>query len=104
LTLILIGGCGSLATVGREDREISARLGKLRTRCLSIPRLYSGVAYDFCRINSVYDSVGADFYGGFLFAFLIVDGACSFVADTLVLPYTGYQQAESGSVVIQGGP
>ena len=44
-------GCGTINTVARGDYVTKRNLKKAKTYCESIPRVYSGVSYDFCRLN-----------------------------------------------------
>jgi uncharacterized protein YceK len=104
LVLLLISGCGSLSTIGKDDNEIKLGLIRNRTHCDAIPRIYSGVAYDFCRVNSVYDTIGADYYGGILFVVFMCDAAASFVVDTLALPYTVYAHKKRGEIYLSRRP
>ncbi|HSB96466.1 MAG TPA: YceK/YidQ family lipoprotein [Spongiibacteraceae bacterium] len=79
-----------------------SNLVRNKTRCETVSHIYSGVAYDFCRLNSINDGVADDLYGSVLLGFFISDMAPSLVVDTLALPYTGYQEHRLGSIAIRG--
>jgi uncharacterized protein YceK len=93
-------GCGSLSTLGKPDGVIASDLSRHHSNCKSMPRIYSGVSYDICRMNSRYQSMSHDVFGTFILAFFIVDLLPSAVVDTLALPYSGYQQHRYGDIVM----
>lgn len=99
LAVVLLSGCGSINTVLREDDYAQRELTDLKTRCETIPRVYSGVAYDFCSLNAEY-KYGTDTSGPLL-AGALLDGVLSGALDTLALPYTLYHQANEGSMTIR---
>lgn len=90
-------GCGSLSTVPKSPNEIQRNLVIMKTKCNSIPWVYSGVAFDFCALHAepryIYNDVMMGFY--------MVDAICSGIADTVFLPYTGYLQYQQGNVQLQ---
>ena len=96
LFLTGIQACGTITTLSESDHHISSKLVKQGTYCESIPRVYSGVSYDFCILNSKPDSTEIDVLVGFY----LLDGVLSAASDTLILPYTIYQQAEKGSIQV----
>lgn len=96
LFIVLASGCGTTATLTNSDTQISQQLVKSKTGCESIPRVYSGVSYDMCKLNSNPDST---FYNPFLF-FYLLDMPVSAVADTLVVPATIYTQSQKGNIEI----
>jgi len=99
IAVIALGltACGSFTTISKSDREIARNLKSQGTHCESIPRIYSGVAYDFCLLNSNPGGVYPDWFLGFY----LFDGVVSAVADTVLLPYTMHQQHRFGSLDIQ---
>nr|WP_052355414.1 YceK/YidQ family lipoprotein [Pseudomonas knackmussii] len=103
--------CGSVQTLNSES---SADVGELHlkgTYCTRIPRIYSGVAYNFCALYG--DPGGAYQHDaavsppppaspqGIYWPFL--DGLLSGVTDTLALPYTIYRQNRDGSIELTHG-
>ncbi|MCS4248194.1 MULTISPECIES: YceK/YidQ family lipoprotein [unclassified Pseudomonas] len=91
---LALNGCGTLNTVLRDDVAATRELRNQKTYCQSIPRVYSGLAFDFCLLNAAPD------YTGVLLPLVLVDMAASGVADTVVLPYTIYQQNTLGNLGI----
>jgi uncharacterized protein YceK len=96
LLMMCIQACGTITTLSESDQRISSKLTKKDTYCESVSRVYSGVSYDFCSLNSKPNNTEIDALVGFY----LLDGALSAVSDTLVLPYTIYQQSEKGSIRI----
>lgn len=96
--LLALNGCGTVNTVLRDDVAASRELRKIKTYCQSIPRIYSGVAFDFCALHAAPDPTGI------LIPLVLVDLAVSGVADTAVLPYTIYRQATEGNLSIYWRP
>lgn len=98
LSLTLVG-CGTVTTVLRDDAVVSADLKKQKTYCQSIPRVYSGVSYDFCVLNGQPNSKGVVAISDVPWVYF--DFLASGVFDTLVLPYTIYRQSVDGSIDIR---
>ncbi|MNI42687.1 hypothetical protein D3C73_969880 [compost metagenome] len=92
--LLALSGCGTALTVVQSEEEAARDLRKHKTYCQSIPRIYSGLAYDFCVLNAPPEP------GGYLASFVLLDLALSGVGDTVVLPYTIYRQVIDGSIGI----
>ncbi|MBC3774531.1 YceK/YidQ family lipoprotein [Pseudomonas sp. SWRI99] len=90
----VLSGCGSAATVLQDDAEAARDLRKQKTYCQSIPRVYSGLAFDFCVLNAPPDPTG------FLAPFVLLDLPLSAVFDTVALPYTIYRQTTDGNLSI----
>lgn len=91
---LALSGCGTVHTVLQNDEDAARSLRKQKTYCQSIPRIYSGLAYDFCVLNAPPDPTG------FLVPLVLLDLALSGVADTMSLPYTIYRQASDGNLTI----
>ncbi|MBM9486062.1 YceK/YidQ family lipoprotein [Pseudomonas sp. ICBG1301] len=94
LVSMTISGCGTLNTVLREDVAATRELRKQKTYCAAIPRIYSGVAFDFCLLHAAPDPTGV------LVPFVLADIALSGALDTVVLPYTLYRQVEYGYLYV----
>ncbi|WP_242209050.1 MULTISPECIES: YceK/YidQ family lipoprotein [unclassified Pseudomonas] len=100
LAALMLGGCGTVQTVVRGDKEAADSLREEKTYCGAVPRIYSGVTYDFCMMHAeLRDGVDAFDYNNANFGMLI-DAAASGVLDTFLLPYTIYRQHADGSIVI----
>ena len=100
LLVMSVSSCGSLSTIPKTNAEVRDDLIKKDTRCSSLYRVYSGVAYDFCRIHS-YQQGTLFNANDILLGFYGVDILVSAVADTLALPYTITQQKHRGTIDIQ---
>ena len=93
---LALAGCGTAATVLQSDEDAARRLRKQKTYCQSIPRIYSGLAYDFCYLNAPPEPAS------YLASFVLLDLALSGVLDTVCLPYTLYRQTTDGNLSIYG--
>ncbi|CAI8914033.1 hypothetical protein EMIT0P12_40330 [Pseudomonas sp. IT-P12] len=91
---VVLSGCGTSLTVLQNEEDAVRGLRKQKTYCQSIPRVYSGLAHDFCVLNAPPSP------GGYLAPFVLADLALSGIFDTVVLPYTIYRQATDGSMAI----
>lgn len=85
-----------------RDEYIPVRnLKEVKTYCDSIPRYYSGVSYDVCKLYAQPNNVhgrGVDTVEAVPFA--VLDIIFSAVFDTLALPYTIYRQVQDGNIEI----
>lgn len=99
LTLVLAAtlssGCGTISTTFTDDDTARKRLNDRRTHCASVPRVYSGVAYDFCVLNAEPGHLGPPAPG---IPFIFYDQVFSGVADTVALPYTLFLQMRDGNL------
>jgi uncharacterized protein YceK len=96
---LLLAGCGTVNTVVRGDTVASRNLKEIRSYCDSIPRVYSGVSYDFCTLYGPPPS-GYGWNSGNLVETLIYDLVLSGLLDTVALPYTIYRQSVDGNIDI----
>lgn len=95
LITVALTGCGTVRTVSNEPKAVDD-LAKWHTHCHTIPRAYSGVAYQFCNLDSPQRS------GAHWAPFpILIDMAASGIADTVILPYTGYQQFKRGNAPVR---
>jgi uncharacterized protein YceK len=100
LAVLMLAGCGTIQTVVRGDEVAADSLKDQKSYCGSVPRIYSGVTYDFCSLNAplkkgldAQDHTNAP-------AIVLIDVVMSGALDTLLLPYTIYRQQADGSIVI----
>lgn len=91
---LALSGCGTAVTVLQNDEDAARGLRKQKTYCQSIPRIYSGLAYDFCVLNAPPDPTGV------LVPLVLLDLALSGALDTVFLPYTVYRQGMDGNIKI----
>jgi uncharacterized protein YceK len=96
--ILVLSGCGTANTVLREDAAAARELRNQKTYCQSIPRVYSGVAFDFCLLHAVPDPTGI------LVPFVLLDITVSGIVDTVALPYTVYRQGTDGNISIYWRP
>ncbi|WP_085582408.1 MULTISPECIES: YceK/YidQ family lipoprotein [unclassified Pseudomonas] len=100
LAALTLTGCGTVQTVARSDQTSVDYLKDKKTYCGAVPRIYSGVAFDFCQLNAqLGDGVDAFNHSNAPLG-VVIDAAASGVLDTLLLPYTVYRQHTDGSIVI----
>lgn len=96
VSMIGLSACGTVTTLSGSDQKISSNLSRAESYCESVPRVYSGVAYDVCKLNSRPSGTAVDLVVGFY----LLDGLLSAATDTLVLPYTIIQQSQKGNIQI----
>ncbi|WP_236410617.1 YceK/YidQ family lipoprotein [Pseudomonas syringae] len=92
----VMAGCGTVNTAIRGDSVAVRELKAKKTYCQSVPRIYSGVAYDLCVLHAPPQSGSGLSLNDIPWPFL--DLAFSGIADTLFLPYTIYRQNADGSL------
>lgn len=96
LASLSLTACGTVTTLSNQDHEISSKLKKQKTHCESMPRVYSGVSYNVCQMNSNANSI----HYSWLLGFYLADSIASAATDTIALPYTIYAQSKSGNLNI----
>ncbi len=95
-----LSGCGSMTTLSFSDDEVSSKLRSIDSYCGTVPRIYSGVVYDYCSILS--DQTARWSLVWFVpVGFYAIDMLGSAVVDTVALPYTIHAQGNNGSFHIQ---
>ena len=94
----IMNGCGTISTIAYSDESVERNLKKSNSYCESIPRIYSGVFYDACQLHA--NPVGSSYYVPDWLFLYGADAVASIVADTVLLPYTIYKQANLGSIKI----
>ncbi|MBK5530642.1 YceK/YidQ family lipoprotein [Pseudomonas sp. TH08] len=100
LSALMISGCGTISSVFQEDTVAGNDLKTRQTYCDSISRIYSGIGYDFCVLHASELPMKAFGTGRPAAPLVLLDLAVSGVTDTLVLPYTAYQQVKHGNIEI----
>lgn len=101
LSALLLNGCGTIQTVVRNDQAAVDGLKEQKSYCGAVPRIYSGLAYDFCTLNAPLASgIDPDDHRNAAIPVVLVDAVLSGALDTLLLPYTIYRQQADGSIVI----
>lgn len=91
-----ITGCGTILTTTFDEKRIAINNDGTRNACSTIPRVYSGVAYNICKMRDGYTM--RNFYE---LPFHVVDTVLSGGTDTVMLPYTLFTQSTQGSIMVQ---
>ncbi|WP_347929789.1 YceK/YidQ family lipoprotein [Pseudomonas helvetica] len=100
LAALMLVGCGTIQTVVRHDDAAIKSLKEQKSYCGAVPRIYSGVTYDFCTLYAPLRSgVDAQKYDNATIIVLI-DAVISGALDTVLLPYTIYRQQADGSIIV----
>lgn len=97
-----LSGCGTLSTTFSSDEDTRYQMAKAKTYCDSLPRAYAGVSYNLCLLHA--DPSGRPVGNANTAAvgtYLAVEFFMSGVMDTLVLPYSVYQQVDDGNLSLQ---
>ncbi len=97
---LMLAGCGTVQTVTRGDEVASRILNEQQSYCGAVPRIYSGVIFDFCYLNAPLERGREADTHTTAPAIVLVDAVLSGVMDTLVLPYTIYRQHADGSIIV----
>ncbi len=87
LAPVVLCGCGTMYTVLTDSEQLKQEA--CSNQC-SLPRVYSGTAFDICGITE-----GDAGQGG---AILFWDLFFSVPVDTVILPYTIFMQGKEGSI------
>jgi uncharacterized protein YceK len=95
LMMATLSGCGTIKTL-RDEKGAGDTLARSSSYCHSLPRAYSGAIYQFCTLNAPPVS-GPHWSAGVI----AIDMGLSAVADTVVLPYTAYQQYQQGDIKVR---
>lgn len=97
----MLTGCGTINTVFRDDVVTSDNLKEAESFCGAVPRVYSGVVYDFCLLHGQAPKPGHSRSGPQM-SFVALDIGVSAILDTLMLPYTLYRQHNDGGIEVVG--
>jgi uncharacterized protein YceK len=100
LLVVSCTACSTFKTMAPTNGQINISHDGYDSKCNKIPRVYSGVAYNFCRLNSEPNTSGYDGLAGFGVPIIFLDTVCSAVADTVALPYTIYTQVNNGNIKV----
>lgn len=100
LATLMLAGCGTVQTVVRADGVAAKSLKEKNSYCGAVPRIYSGVMYDFCYLNAPLEKGRDAQIHGPAPAIVLIDVVLSGTLDTLLLPYTLYRQQADGSIII----
>ena len=100
LTLSLtLSACGTFRTVGKTNDALARDLQAAGSLCEQMPRAYSGMGYNLCRMHANTGSLSGN---NILLGFYALDTVFSCASDTVLLPLTLTQQYQFGSVTVAG--
>lgn len=91
-------GCGTVQTLEPDQGKVKISYNDKRSYCQSIPRIYSGVAHNFCQLYGEPDNTS--YRTAAEFPFWATDTVLCAVTDTLALPYTVTRQIKDGSLKV----
>jgi len=92
-----LSACGTLSSRDLTDNSVKIRDYHVETHCDEISHIYSGIQYDLCILDSERGAAPAKLQMDPLWL-TSIDFVFSAVADTLILPYTIFQQFENGNI------
>ena len=94
----LLAACGTVRTLAPDQGKVTISHNNKKSYCKSIPRIYSGVAHNFCLMygepNKTSYTTAADV------PVWAIDTMLCAVTDTLALPYTISRQVKDGSLKV----
>jgi uncharacterized protein YceK len=96
--IFVLTGCGSVRTLAPDQGKVKISYNDKRSYCQSIPRIYSGVAHNFCQLYGEPDKTS--YRTAAEFPFWATDTVLCAVTDTLALPYTVTRQIKDGSLKV----
>jgi len=83
----------------RNDTVAANQLKRWKSHCEAVPRIYGGVALDFCSLHAEpRSSIKSDKWGHAGLSLVLLDMAASGILDTILLPYTIFAQDRRGSI------
>lgn len=92
--------CATVKTIYPVNNHVQIEHRGKESYCSEIPRIYSGLMYNFCLFYgepSKVINLGSRFGS---VPFFVIDTAFSVAADTIVIPYTAVQQANKGNIKV----
>ncbi len=94
LVLTQLCACSSIKTVTKSNEDIGFDLYRNKSKCDFSTRIYSGVSYNFCRLNAK----PKRYYNGVTGPWLLADMLLfAPIVDTVLLPVTITQQVLYGN-------
>jgi len=100
LLALCVCSCATIKTIDPPKSHINISHYGKNSYCENIPRVYSGVSYNFCLLYgqpSKSINIGSSFNN---VPFFVIDTVFSMVSDTVVLPYTIVMQSKKGSIKV----
>lgn len=93
----MLSGCGTLKTLSPADGHVEISYAGSKSYCQTIPRIYSGTFFEVCKLYGE-PSYRENIIPGL--PLFMLDIPLSFIADTLVIPYTIMRQHEDGNIFV----
>lgn len=91
-------GCGTVQTLAPDQGKVSISYNDKKSYCQSIPRIYSGVAHNFCLMYG--EPSKTSYTAAADLPVWAIDTMLCAVTDTLALPYTISRQLKDGSLKV----
>lgn len=91
-------GCGTVQTLAPDQGKVSISYNDKKSYCQSIPRIYSGVAHNFCLMYG--EPSKTSYTAAADLPVWAIDTMLCAVTDTLALPYTVTRQLKDGSLKV----
>ncbi|MCA1931326.1 YceK/YidQ family lipoprotein [Rheinheimera sp.] len=98
ILLFLLAGCGSVRTLAPDQGKVTISYNDKKSYCQSIPRVYSGVAHNFCLMYG--EPSKTSYTAAADLPVWAIDTMLCAVTDTLALPYTISRQVKDGSLKV----
>lgn len=99
ISACVLSSCGTIKSLDNNNNKVYISHPLVVTNCNEISRIYSGLQYDWCLFDSERKNTPPKVMLDPLWLNSI-DIILSTVADTVVLPYTIYQQSTHGSLEV----
>ncbi len=90
--------CGTVQTLAPEQGKVKISYNDKNSYCQSIPRVYSGVAHNFCLMYG--EPSKTSYTAAADLPVWAIDTMLCAVTDTLALPYTVTRQIKDGSLKV----
>jgi len=92
-------GCSTIYTLNNADDGLVMK----GSYCKSIDHVFSGIEYNWCKLNGTPNSGADPKSSRGDFEYVGIDSFFSFVGDVIVLPYTTYKQVSSEPIAVRSG-
>jgi uncharacterized protein YceK len=96
--VLVLTGCGTFQTLAPEKGKVKISYNDKKSYCQSIPRIYSGVAHNFCLMYG--EPSKTSYTAAADLPVWAIDTMLCAVTDTLALPYTVTRQIKDGPLKV----
>jgi len=90
-------GCSTIHTLNNAEDGLVMK----GSYCKSIDHIFSGVEYNWCKLNGTPNSSPDPKSSKGDFEYVGIDSFFSFLGDVIVLPYTIYKQVSSEPIAVR---